>query len=428
MEKEQKKFKCKYCGLDFDSEKELDTHIKIECVGKVIHQRTSIIGKLEKMVEKIKIGGKDVYDIREGIKVLQKMENIRKKGNIPVIKINDIKHAKELKKVIDFRGEIIYTKKSQRTFLNFLISLKPKLVIGNFSKQDKKIFEMNKIKYLDENKTKIKVKNSCAEIKPEELKEMFTKKEVNKIKKGSELKLVMDLSIIDESKKDDKKIEVSNLAVPLIEKKLEEMEKEMDKKPKVKKNLNLDEMENDMNKNLKQSKEKKGEKEKELNTKTKKSKEIKKGEKLIKELNLTNLKKDFLKIEEKEEKKEKKKPKLFGSLIKNKKKKEVKKKKTLKEAALENLYKSDKIDDYDKASVVVAHVLKQFLEIKIKCKKELTYLELIEKIKKFHLPLDYIDQIIEFYKNMHIQEYKDEVRINFQEARELAERVINDLG
>jgi len=105
-----------------------------------------------------------------------------------------------------------------------------------------------------------------------------------------------------------------------------------------------------------------------------------------------------------------------------------KKKKNLKEAAFENLSKSKELEDYDKASVIVAHVLKQFLEIKMQCQKELTYMELTEKLKTFHLPVDYIDQIIQFYNDMHIQEYKDEVKVNFQEAHELAERVINDLA
>jgi len=109
-------------------------------------------------------------------------------------------------------------------------------------------------------------------------------------------------------------------------------------------------------------------------------------------------------------------------------KKERKEKKTLKEAALENLQKSKELKDLENATILVAHVLKQFLEIKLNCPKELTYLELIEKLKTSKLSLDYIEEVIKFYKNMHVQEYKDEHLVNFDEAYALAERVIKDLS
>lgn len=423
MAEEKKKFKCKYCGLVFDSEKAVDSHVETECVGKLIHQRTTIIGKLEKFMEKMKSnGGKDVYDIKTGIKVLQKMENIRKDGKIPIIKIKSVKAAKEMKKVIDFRDEIFYVDNNQRDFLNFLIGLKPKLIIGKFSETDEKIFQLNKINYISKDEIKVKITDTCGAIEPKHLSKIFNENEIKDIKKGSELKLVLDLSLIDEREGKKKILQTGKLAVPLIEKKLEEMEKKMN----VKVSVNMDELEKSMDENMapKKTGEEKPKEEKngELAEK-KEEKEIKKEKQLAEELKLMNLKDEFLKVEENKEEKEKK-PGLFSSIGK----KEKKVKKTLKQAALENLSKSKDIKDYDKASVIVAHVLKQFLEIKIECQKELTYLELIEKLKAFHLPLDYIDQIMQFYNDMHIQEYKDEVKVNFQEAYELAERVINDLA
>jgi|GEM_PF-2410244 len=429
MEK-RKEFKCRYCGLDFDSSKSLDSHLETECVGKLIHQRTTVIGKLEKFMEKIKPNGeKDVYDIKEGIKVLQKMENIRKEGKIPIIKINDIRQAKELKKVVDLRDEIIYVKNNQRDFLNFLIGQKPKLIIGNFSETDKKIFKLNKINHISEENMKVKITDTCGEIEPENLSKIFSNGEIKNIKRGPELKLVLDLSLVDETEGKKKILQRGKLAVPLIEKKLEEMERKMDSKPKPSVEERLEDLERKMDQNL-------GSKKIEEKTETSESedkpddreekKEIKKEHNLAEELNLINLKEDFLKVTE--EKKDEKKQGLFSSMSKKKEEEKKKRKKSLKEAALENLSKSKDLEDYDKASVLVAHVLKQFLEIKMQCKTELTYMELIEKLKTFHLPVDYLDQIIQFYKDMHIQEYNDEVKVNFKEAFELAERIINDLA
>lgn len=422
----KKELKCRYCGLVFESEKDLDSHLESECVGKLIHQRTTVIGKLEKFVEKVKTTDKEVYDIKEGIRVLQKMEKIRKEGKVPVIKVKSIKHAKEMKKVIDFRDEILYVKNSQRDFLNFLISLKPKLIIGKFSEADQKIFKLNKINFSSDKEMKVDIKNTCGELEPKNMSGLFTGKEIKEIQKGPELKLVLDLSLVDDSEGKRKILQTGKLAVPLIEKKLEEMEKSMEKngkqakpKPKVSLEEELEEIEGKMDQNVRGEDNDGGKPAAE-------SKEIKKEKSVAKELNLMNLKSEYLKIEEKEEKKEKK-PGMF-SLGKNREDEKKKKKKPLKEAALENLLKSKEMEDYDKASIIVAHVLKQFLEIKIQCKKELTYMELVEKLKAAHLPLDYLDQIMQFYKDMHIQEYKNEVKVNFQEAYGLAERVINDLA
>lgn len=427
--KEPEEFKCRYCGLIFDSQNSLENHVQTECIGKMIHQRTTIIGKLEKFVDKIKPNGEnEVYDIKEGIKVLQKMENIRKKGNIPIIKIKSVKHAKELKKVIDFRDEILYVVQQKRDFLNFIIGLKPKLVIGKFTEADEKIFKMNKTKFVSSDRVKIKITNTCAEVKPEDMAGILSGKEIKKMQKGPELKLVLDLSLVDDSKGKKKILQSGKLAVPLIEKKLEEMENTIGEEQTT---LSLEDRLENIEKKLdekvgKGSKISKNEEE-DVDKKTN-SKEIKKEESVAKELNLLNLKEDYLKIDKKDEEEKEKKGFLSSLSKKREEKEKEKKKKTLKEAAMENLAKSKDLEDYEKASIIVAHVLKQFLEIKMKCKKELTYMELIEKLKSFHLPLDYLDDIIKFYKDMHVQEYKDEVKVNFQEAHALAERVINDLA
>ena len=86
------------------------------------------------------------------------------------------------------------------------------------------------------------------------------------------------------------------------------------------------------------------------------------------------------------------------------------------------------MSDEEKAAVLIAHVLKQFLEVKLKSVRELTYLELIKKLKAAHLPIDYANQIIKFYEDMIIQEYKGEKRVDVKEAYSLAEKVINDLS
>ncbi|UCG95853.1 MAG: hypothetical protein JSV92_02290 [archaeon] len=427
-EKEEKEFRCRYCGLVFESTNSMENHIETECVGKLIHQRTTIIGKLEKFVNKIKLNGeKEVYDIKEGIKVLQKMEKIRKEGKIPVIKIKSVRQAKELKKVIDFRGEIIYAGDDKRDFLNFLIGLKPKLVIGKFSEADEKIFKLNKINFASEKDMKVKVTDTCGEVNPENMGGVFSGKEIKKIQKGSELKLVLDLSLVNEAEGKKRILQTGKLAVPLIEKKLEKLENNIgEEQKKISIEERLENIEKKLDEGMNKPVEKTEEPEKE--NKAGESKEIKKEKSVAEELNLMDLKTEYLKVEKKEDKKEEKKG-LLSSLAKKKEEKErERKKKTLKEAALDNLAKSKGLEDYEKASIIVAHVLKQFLEIKIKCNKELTYLELIKKLKSFHLPVDYLDQIIQFYNDMHIQEYKDEVKVNFQEAYALAERVINDLA
>lgn len=431
-EKNEKPQSCKYCGLVFEDDKELESHLEKECVGKLIHQRTTVIGRLEKMLENAKSQDKEVYDIREGIKVLQKMEKTRKDGKVPVIKLKSIEHAKELKKVIDLRDEIICVKSNQRDFLNFIISLKPKLVIGNFEEADKKIFALNKINFASDKDMKVDVKDTCGELETKNMTSHFTGEEIKKIQKGPELKLVLDLSLVDESGGKKKILQTGKLAVPLIEKKLEEMERAMEKsepKPKPKASVEEDlekaegEMDRELGAELEENDEEVNDNDEQENAEQ--SKEIKKEQSVAKELNLMNLKGEYLKVEEKVVKKEKK-PGLLS--LSRKMDEERRVRKTLGEAAMENLSKSKEIEDFDKASIIVAHVLKQFLEIKMECRKELTYMELVEKLKTVHLPLDYLDQIIQFYKDMHVQEYKDEVKVNFQEAYGLAERVINDLA
>ncbi|HDI02805.1 MAG TPA: C2H2-type zinc finger protein, partial [Candidatus Aenigmarchaeota archaeon] len=137
-------FKCRYCGLVFDNRKLLKEHIERECVGKVIYQKTTIMGRLEKFFEKIK-HERDVYDIKKGMEVLRKMEELRKEGKIPVIKIRDSKELEELKKVINFRGEVVYLSNVDEEILNEVIKLEPKAAIGNFSEREKEILESSGI-------------------------------------------------------------------------------------------------------------------------------------------------------------------------------------------------------------------------------------------------------------------------------------------
>ncbi|MFB6077059.1 MAG: hypothetical protein ABEK12_02935, partial [Candidatus Nanohaloarchaea archaeon] len=54
----------------------------------------------------------------------------------------------------------------------------------------------------------------------------------------------------------------------------------------------------------------------------------------------------------------------------------------LKEAALDNLDRARDLDDYRRATLVVSHALKQFLEIKMGTDRELTYLEVPDRLAK----------------------------------------------
>ncbi|MCD6367650.1 MAG: hypothetical protein J7L45_01035 [Candidatus Aenigmarchaeota archaeon] len=324
-------------------------------------------------------------DIKEGIKILQKMEEIRKKGNIPVIVIKSLDQAKKLSKQIEFKDEVIYLKEEKRDLLSFLIEREPRAIIGDLSEPSQMALNSKGIDYIPKDEVDLKIEGSYGELESEE-------------------EIILDMEIVD--KESGGVLQSGKLIIPLIKKKVFGIK------------------ENDLKKlekivveggTMKKEEEKKG---------------AEKGKALAKELDLIDLKSEFLKPEEKKkaekkeegETKKKEKKHLFGFFKKREKKK------SLKEATLENLSKVKSVSDEEKAAVLIAHVLKQFLEVKLKSVRELTYLELIKKLKAAHLPIDYANQIIKFYEDMIIQEYKGEKRVDVKEAYSLAEKVINDLS
>lgn len=367
-------FKCRYCGLVFDNRKLLKEHIERECVGKVIYQKTTIMGRLEKFFEKIK-HERDVYDIKKGMEVLRKMEELRKEGKIPVIKIRDSKELEELKKVINFRGEVVYLSNVSEELINEIIDLKPKAVVGEFSEREKEILESSGISILPENRVSM-IDGTCGYL----MEEVHEEEEEVKIEEEKEENIeVGEEEEVEEEAEEE--FDVDKLPVTTIESKL--------KKPKEMKIVEAPkETEVSVSKKIQES-----------------------GHKAMKELNLVNLKEEFF-----GEKKN-----LIPGLMK-------KRERTLREVALENLSKTREIEDYRKATLLIAHLIKQFLEIKLNCPEDLSYAELIGKLKTSYLPIDYLDDVMQFFKDIHIQEYRGEVRVSFQEAYKLAEQLINDLA
>jgi IMP dehydrogenase len=87
------------------------------------------------------------------------------------------------------------------------------------------------------------------------------------------------------------------------------------------------------------------------------------------------------------------------------------------------------IKDEKKAVVGTAYVLKEFLQIKFKINRELTYRELLEEIKGKDINKEIKDQLLDFFKRISINLYsgiKDHE--NFSKAYNLAEKTINELS
>ncbi|RLJ07742.1 MAG: hypothetical protein DRP16_02885 [Candidatus Aenigmatarchaeota archaeon] len=72
---------------------------------------------------------------------------------------------------------------------------------------------------------------------------------------------------------------------------------------------------------------------------------------------------------------------------------------------MENLSKVRNIQNKREAIVSAVHVLKEFLEIKMKIAEQLTYEDLIEELKKRNIDPQLRQEMIEFFNRINIEEY-----------------------
>lgn len=103
---------------------------------------------------------------------------------------------------------------------------------------------------------------------------------------------------------------------------------------------------------------------------------------------------------------------------------------TVYEAAKSNLERAQEIDEYEESTVLLAHTLKQFLELKLHIRKEMTYMEFIRTLEEREESLeqqltgDDVDELKRFFRKMHLQQYKGEKKVDFHHAYELANTTI----
>jgi len=153
------------------------------------------------------------------------------------------------------------------------------------------------------------------------------------------------------------------------------------------------------------------------------------------DINLLDLKKEF-KVEEEEEEEfeeEFEEEEEVGILdrIKGiiKKTTEESRDEKLRRLALENLEKTRAIKDERKATVGVACVLKEFLEIKFNIPRELTYIELIQELRSMEMDNKLRSALITFFKKTSIMMYANiEGMANYGRAYSLAKRTIEELS
>ncbi|RLI92175.1 MAG: hypothetical protein DRO95_02855 [Candidatus Altiarchaeales archaeon] len=100
----------------------------------------------------------------------------------------------------------------------------------------------------------------------------------------------------------------------------------------------------------------------------------------------------------------------------------------LRRLALENLDRIKEIKDERKAIIGTAYVLKQFLEVRFKITRELTYLELVNDLKNREIDDELKRKLIAFFKRIAIMVYANVPQMDtFSSAYGLAERTIKEL-
>jgi len=146
------------------------------------------------------------------------------------------------------------------------------------------------------------------------------------------------------------------------------------------------------------------------------------------ELNLIDLKSKFLKeVEEKKEEKEKEKEeekKKKGIRLAFLKREEDKR--TLEDCALANIEEIEKkIHDNRRKVILLAHTLKDYLEVKMGIREELTYSKLIEKLKESDVISDELkEKLADFFKKLILFEYANIGEIEAPYVKALAQQVI----
>ena len=97
--------------------------------------------------------------------------------------------------------------------------------------------------------------------------------------------------------------------------------------------------------------------------------------------------------------------------------------------AMENLEKTRGIKDERKATVGVACVLKEFLEINFEIPRELTYIELIQELREREMDSKLRSSLINFFKKTSIMMYANiEGVANYNQAYNLAKKAIDELS
>jgi len=177
-----------------------------------------------------------------------------------------------------------------------------------------------------------------------------------------------------------------------------------------------------------------------IDTDTDTDKEVEKGKSLMDELDIRNLKKEYEhEIEDRDEDfddgegEDIQQPSLmdrirgfFGSSSSSSDGQT-----SVYDAAKANLSRAQEIEGYEESTVLLAHTLKQFLELKLHVRKEMTYMEFIRTLEKHEdeleqqLSEDDVDELKRFFRKMHLQQYKGEKKVDFRHASELANATID---
>jgi hypothetical protein len=137
---------------------------------------------------------------------------------------------------------------------------------------------------------------------------------------------------------------------------------------------------------------------------------------------------EILKKEESEKGGEKKKRKkeagLLQKVIKRKKEEE---KRDLYSLVMENFNRIKNVTNERRAVILTAHVLKEFLEIKFRIPKELTYTELIDEIKQRKIEKGLKKNLMSFFENMQYLEYANMLKADVDSVLNFAMHVVENL-
>jgi len=96
---------------------------------------------------------------------------------------------------------------------------------------------------------------------------------------------------------------------------------------------------------------------------------------------------------------------------------------------MENLDKTGGMRDQRKATVAVACVLKEFLQIKFDINRELTYIELIQELRERDMDKKLRDSLVRFFKSTSIMMYANIGGIiNYNKAINLAKSAVKELS